>query len=168
MNYKSCLFFIVVTVVSISIASYRMPGRKGAQKGWAPLAGSVDAIKVVCLPYGSSELRSGADHTMRKSGAIAKFSTTKNKKSYVCYVKFYTNKDIAQHAGNYTCKCRLFQPETCKLNINASNQGTQLSQQWNNLENQAVMFDKLQPAVQYLNQDPTVEKLPVYMGGAGQ
>jgi len=167
MNYKSFLFFIIIAVVSITVASYRRPGKKAVQKGWAPLSGSVDTIKVVCLPYNSPEIRTGADNTMRKNGAIAKFTTTKDKKSYVCYVKFFAHKDIAsgKHAATYKCATQLNEPSNCSIKFSGVHGADELRNMWNSLSNQAVMFDKLQPAVQYLNQDPTVEQLPVYMGG---
>ncbi len=163
MNYKSFLFFIIIAVVSITVASYRKPGKK-PQKGWAPLSGSVDTVKVVCLPYNSPEIRTGADHTMRKNGAIAKFTTTKDKKSYVCYVKFFAHKDTGKHAATYKCATHLNEPSNCTIKFSGVHGAEELRNMWNTLSSQAVMFNNLQSAVQYLNQDPTVEQLPVYMG----
>ena len=177
MNYKKFLFFILVTVFAISVASYRTRGvrKRGAtaaqqKKGkMAPLKGNVDAIKVACLPYESLEIRRGADHSMRKDGAVAKFHAVKGGKQFVCYVKFYTDKTVDQHAATYECRGRLFQPETCTLRFSNTAAGRALQTQWNDLKGQAKLFERLQPAVQYLNQDPTVTQIPVYMGpGQGQ
>ena len=147
-------------MVSITIASYRMPGKKIG----ATLSGSVDAIKIVCLPYNSPEIRTGADYTMKKLGAIAKFRAIKNKKTYVCYIKFYAHKDIKNHAGTYTCAAQLNQPSNCKLTFSSIPGAEELRTMWTNLQEHAVMFDKLKPAAAYLKEDPTVEEIPVYMG----
>ncbi len=189
MNYKSFLFFIIVAVVSISVASYRRPGRKAAQKGWAPPVGNIDAIKIACIPAHLLTTKKASDSNFLKNGAIAKFSTIMNKQSYVCYVKLYEDKTKETHAGKYQCgiprgvslqNYATFAKKTYQLQWNPSitqkpcgfiftqtQQGTQLRNKMSNLkQKEEKYFNSAREAIDYLNQDPTVKQLPVYMGRA--